>query len=458
MKNNNKNTKNNAVPNKKSRKALIITTSIILVVALICIVIATVMGLGGNKVNDPVLEYKGTKLPLAFYNLMLSKTKGNLSRAGYDVTSIKFWDSESPVSGMTNAEYYTERTMQTCKLYLLSLYIFEKEGYELPKSYYDSVDQEIADLIDIGYIGGGSEERLNQILAIYGVDIESYREALIIKGKAEYVQTQIFGSNGSKIGDELKEEYYEKYYHRFKQIFVANFYYTYETDEYGYEVYFTPDLSKPLYDMENGVLGFDDEGDYLRDKYNQKIYFEADDQGKPILDKPLYDKENGERNPTEKCYYTDAQMQERYAMAQNIAGSISPENYAAFEAEMEKFNDAADSAEQNPDGYYLSDIASYGYYGYMGNILSALKDMDEGDCDIVKSDEGYHIVMKYELDDSAYSDSDKSVWFDNFTATIMTDVFKERYSDILENIVINEENLAKAESIKIAGINFDYWK
>ena len=40
----------------------------------------------------------------------------------------------------------------------------------------------------------------------------------------------------------------------------------------------------------------------------------------------------------------------------------------------------------------------------------------------------------------------------------MTEVFKNKYSDILENIEIIEENLAKAESIKIAGINYDYWR
>jgi hypothetical protein len=66
--------------------------------------------------------------------------------------------------------------------------------------------------------------------------------------------------------------------------------------------------------------------------------------------------------------------------------------------------------------------------------------------------------MKYALDTGAFSDSDKSVWFDNFTATIMTEVFKEKYKDILENMEIIEENLAKCESIKFIGINFDYWK
>ena len=452
--------------NKRTRRALVITTAIILAVAIIFTAVAVIIGINQNKVKDPVLEYKGARLPLTFYSLMLSRTKGSLSRNGYNVNSIAFWESESRVAGKTNAEYYTERTLETCKLYLLSVYLFDKEGLKLPDEYYASIDAEIADYIDLGYIGGGSEEKFNQILAPYGVDIESYREALIIKGKAEYFQEYLFGSGASKISDELKKEYYEKYYHRFKQILVSKYYYEYETDELGYEIYFSKDLSKPLYDSKSGVVAFDEDGMYLRDKYDEKIYFEKDEDGNPILDKPLYDKENGVRQPitedgvAKKVYYTEAEMQERYRKAQEIMNSVSNGNFAAFEGEMEKFNDASDSAEQNPDGYYLSALASSGYYeaDYLNKILSRLGTMTAGERAIVESDEGYHVVMKYPLDSGAFSDSDKAVWFDNFTATIMTEVFKEKYRDILDNMTVIEENLAKCESIKFIGINFDYWK
>ena len=452
--------------NKKTRKALIIITASVLAVAIALTAIAVIIGINQNKVKDPVLEYKGSKLPLAFYSLMLSRTKGGLARSGYDVRSIAFWESESPVLGKTNAEYYTERTLETCKLYLLSVYLFDSEGLTLPDEYYASIDSEIADYIDLGYVGDGSEEKFNQILAPYGVDIESYREALIIKGKAEYFQEYLFGSGGSKISDELKKEYYEKYYHRFKQILVSKYYYEYEKDAFGCEIYFSGDSAKPLYDTKNGVVGFDKDQMYIRDKYQEKIYFEKDENGEAILDKPLYDKENGVRHSVmedgvaKKVYYSEAQMAERYALAQEIMNSVSRDNFAAFESEMEKFNDASDSAEQNPDGYYLSALASSGYYeaDYLNKILSRLGTMTAGERAIVESDEGYHIVMKYPLDSGAFSDSDKAVWFDNFTATIMTEVFKEKYRDILDNMNVIEENLAKCESIKFIGINFDYWK
>lgn len=452
--------------NKKTRKALIIITASVLAVAIALTAIAVIIGINQNKVKDPVLEYKGSKLSLAFYSLMLSRTKGGLARSGYDVRSIAFWESESPVPGKTNAEYYTERTLETCKLYLLSVYLFDSEGLTLPDEYYASIDSEIADYIDLGYVGDGSEEKFNQILAPYGVDIESYREALIIKGKAEYFQEYLFGSGGSKISDELKKEYYEKYYHRFKQILVSKYYYEYEKDAFGCEIYFSGDSAKPLYDTKNGVVGFDKDQMYIRDEYQEKIYFEKDENGEAILDKPLYDKENGVRHPVmvdgvaQKVYYTEAQMAERYALAQEIMNSVSRDNFAAFESEMEKFNDASDSAEQNPDGYYLSALASSGYYeaDYLNKILSRLGTMTAGERAIVESDEGYHVVMKYPLDSGAFSDSDKAVWFDNFTATIMTEVFKEKYRDILDNMTVIEENLAKCESIKFIGINFDYWK
>ena len=465
------NTEQNAKPQKgidaRSRRALIVTTAIILALALACTTVAVIIGINQNKVVDPVLEYENAKLPLTFYSLMLSKTKASLARNGYEVTSMKFWNAASPVEGKTNAEYYTERTLETCKLYLLSVYLFDKEGLKLPASYYESIDAEIADYIELGYIGDGSEEKFNEILSQYGFDAEAYREALIIKGKAEYFQEYLFGSNGSKINNDLKDEYYEKYFYRFKQILISNYYYEYETDEFGYEMYFEGDTNKPLYDTENGVVGFDDNNKYLRDKYEEKIYFEKDEDGKPILDKPLYDIENGVKHPVtdeggapKKFYYTDEQMQERYNKAEEIMSSVSDRNYAAFEAEMEKFNDAAEGASENPDGYYLSALSSGSYVGYeyLNDILLKLMDLSEGGRAIVKTEEGYHVVMRYALDDGAYADEDKAVWFDNFTATIMTEVFKEKYKSILENMLVIEENLSLAESITVIGINYDYWK
>lgn len=450
----------------KKRRALIVTTAIILAVVIVLAAVA-VVHFTQNRVVDPVLEYKDAKLSLAFYSLMLSKTKGNLARAGYEVTKVKFWEAESTVKGKTNAEYYTERTMETCKLYLLSAYLFDKEGLKLPESYYAEIDQEIEDCISLGYIGGGSEEKFNEILMRYGFTVDDYREALILKSKAEYLQTYLFGSGGSKISDELKEEYYENYYYRFKQIFVAKYYYTYEVDEFGYEMYFSGESNTPLYDQENGKVAFDENNKYLRDKYGEVIYFEVDENGEPIEEKPLYDTENGVKHPVRdedgvalKHYYTDAEIAEKYQNAMNIMSSVNKGNFATFEAQMEKFNDAADSAAQYSDGYYLSSVTSNGYgdYAYLNDILAKLIEMEVGELDIVESSEGYHIVMKYELDAGAFADDDKSVWFDNFTATVMTNIFKTKYSDILENIEINEENLAKAESIIVIGTNYDYWK
>ena len=449
------------------KKKLIIITACILAVAIVAVTVAAVVGFNLNKVKDPVLQYERAKLPLTFYSLMLSRTKASLARSGYDVTSTKFWNAESPAEGKTNAEYYTERTLETCKLYLLSVYLFDKEGLKLPKTYYDMIDEEIDDCINLSYIGNGSEDKLNEILGRYGADIESYREALIIKSKAEYLQLYLFGEGGSKIGADLKDEYYKAHYERFKQILIANYYYTYETDEFGNEMYFTADLTKTLYDSKNGVVGIDENNEYLYDKYDQRIYFEKDADGKPILDKPLYDKENGVRQPVcdedgnaIKNYYSDAEMAKREALAKEISESIGKDNFAAFESEMEKLNDARDGAALNPDGYYLNDITSDGYggYDYLNKIFAELRGMAVGENRVVSTSEGYHIVMKYSLDDGAYDDEDKSAWFDNFVPTIMTEVFKNKYSDILQNIEIIEENLAKAESIKIAGINYDYWR
>ena len=434
-------------------------------IALICSILALAIVAGvalaiilGSKKNDEiaVLEYDGISIPLSFYELMLSRTKANIARDMGSEKLDEFFASESPVKGKTNEQYYNELVLESCKYYLAALYIFEDEKIKLPQSYYDQIDQDVQDCIDIDYIAG-SEERLNEILSEYGVDIESYKNAFITHSKYEYLHTALYGDNGSKIGAAVKQGFAEDHYHRFKQIVIPSYYYVYETDKNGDLMYFDPATGNPIYDTENGDYIMGSDGNYLRDKYGVKIAFDADEN-------ILYDKVNGVLKIVDDTihYYDESELEAQKQKALEIANSISNNNYSAFEAKAEE--NAVPVLEMDSNAtldYYVSEIdqASYtGKYAYMNDLYLEIKDMAIGEVKMIETEYGYHIVMKYKIEDGAFSDSANEVWFENFNTALVTEVFSNKCESILPNIQINEESLKSAKSITEIGINYDYWK
>lgn len=434
-------------------------------IALICSILALAIAAGvavavilGSKKNDEitVLEYDGVSIPLSFYELMLSRTKANIARDMGSEKLDEFFASESPVKGKTNEQYYNELVLESCKYYLAALAIFKEQKIKLPDSYYEQIDQDIQDCIDIDYIAG-SEERLNEILAEYGVNKDTYKEAFIIHSKYEYLHTALYGDDGSKIGAAVKQEYMEEHYHRFRQILVPAYYYEYETDAYGNQVYFDPASGYPKYDTENGNYIMGEDKNYLRDSYGVKIAFDEDGN-------VLYDKANGVLKIVDnKTYnYSEEELALKKEEAEAILASISKGNYSAFEAKAESMIvPVLDMDNSSVSDYYVSDIdsASYtGNYAYMSVLYDAIKDMDEGEVSMVKTEYGYHIIMKYDIEDGAFSDSANEIWFENFTSSLVSTLFSNKCESILPNIQINEESLKSAKSIAEIGINYDYWK
>ena len=440
---------------KSSKKIWIICISVLLVVAIAAGVIAVILN---SKKEDviAVLEYEGVEIPLSFYELMLSRTKASIAREMGTENLDSFFAAESNVKGKTNEQYYNELVLESCKYYLAALYIFEDEKIKLPQSYYDQINQDVQDCIDIDYIAG-SEEKLNEILSEYGVNIESYKDAFITHSKYEYLHTALYGEDGSKIGAGVKQSFAEEHYHRFKQIIIPSYYYVYETDENGDLMYFDPATGNPIYDTENGDYIMGSDGNYLRDKYGVKIAFDADEN-------ILYDKTTGVIKMVDDTihYYDENDLKAQKEKAIEIANSISKNNYSAFEAKAEANVIPVLEMDSNADAdYYVSDIdqASYtGKYAYMNDLYLGIKDMDIGDVKMIETDYGYHIVMKYKIADGAFSDSENEIWFENFTTALVTQVFSNKCSSVLPNIKVNDENLAKAKSITEIAINYDYWK
>ena len=103
--------KNTPVKNSKKR-LLIVITAVVLAVALCAGAVIGVIYYINNHVADPVIEYDGQKIPLSFYELMLSRMKGELARNQYEVDDESFWNSDSGVNGQNYEEYYNDAVLE----------------------------------------------------------------------------------------------------------------------------------------------------------------------------------------------------------------------------------------------------------------------------------------------------------------------------------------------------------
>lgn len=438
--------------NKKNKNIFVRGLLFAVISALLCGVFGGCDGKGDKKAEEPIFECGECSIPLSYYELLLSRTKGNLARGKYEVNSDEFWDTDAG-GGQNYEETFNNLILENCKKNLAALVLFDKYGLELPESVISEIDEEIAFYID--YDGDGSKEKFNELIADFGVDADSLREAYIIEAKNKYLLEYLYG-DGSLITAPVKEEFYQENYYRFKQILISNYYYEYEKDSQGNTIYFDVESGKRLYDTEKGSFIYDEDGNMYRDKDGTVIYFDAEGN-------ILYDTVNGqpsvvldESGEAVVHYYSDAEMEERYQLLQSINLEASAGGKATFEALAAQYSDSAAGDKSYPDGYYLSPVEKSGYEDYMLMILEALQNTDVGDMTLLESDYGYHIIMRYELDEGKYDDGKYAEWFDNFDDQLIFKLFDAECQKILPDITVDQENLDKARSIRDLGINFDY--
>ncbi|MBQ4091154.1 MAG: hypothetical protein IJC64_02425 [Clostridia bacterium] len=421
--------------------------------ALVCAFACCMLASCSADKKDTALELGEHKISVSFYEFMLSRMKGELARDKYDVSAgSDFWNAN--VSGKSREQYYNELVLDRCKNYLAALALYEEEGLSLSSATLESIEEEIAFYVD--YDGQGSEQKLNAILKKYGADVDVLREIYVIEAKYQQLMTLLYGSGGSQISDGVKEQYYKENYYRFKQIFVSDYYYKYQLDEAGSVIYFDPETSKPIYDSENGHKIYDSEGMAQKDSFGTTIYYDGEG-------KPLYDMERGYPTPildgngeAVKYDYTPEQMEIRVGRMQLLLNKLEDGDFAAFEAEIPdwKLYDGAD--EYYTEGYYLSRIECAGYEPYMLDILEALEGAEAGEINVVESEHGYHVIMKYELDGGKYADAEYAEWFASFNESLKNKLFLDKCRKLYGDIAVNEEILKGARSIKEIGTNFDY--
>ena len=467
--------------NKRSKK----TVKIISVVLAFVMVAVSLCSCSTNT-RTVAKDESGNKISVAMYSLMTSLLKGDLA---YYITynygsynSSEFWNTVTDgETQMTYKDYYTYIIDEKVKVYLAALTLFDELGLSLTDAEIEAIDAELEEYIEND--GDGSKNILNQILGEYGANYKTLREYKIMNAKIAKLETYLYGSNASQISDGAKQEFLEKNYVAFKQILFPTFSYEYEIDKFGDDIYFAVDKDgeylvgefqdgtkyyKISYDTVNGIsVDSNNDGILDKDDNGETIYYKADSENLHIA----YDVKNGKRmivtdekgNEVIK-ELTSAQKDAVKKEAEEVLSLVKKGETENFEGLILIYDDnqsVTDESERN-EMYYLSTQKTYENFMTDGDILDSIcaevAKLEIGDYTLYKSDYGYHIVMKYKIEDGAFSDSANEVWFENFNTALVTEVFSNKCESILPNIQINEESLKSAKSITEIGINYDYWK
>lgn len=409
-----------------------------------------------DKTGKPLLKLDGRSVSVNLYKLYLSRIKGTLASYGYDVSSESFWNTVIDSNGNTWDDYYLETVLEELKQSLAVIYLFDELEKDGKVSFTDDDKNEIEDKINelVEYDADGSKNTFNSILSAFGANIDVLKLAYEIELKKDILVNYYYGTDASQVADNVKQEYMEENYLAFKQILIAKFYYEYTTDQNGDVVYYT-DAGWIAYDKENGTPKYGEDGTPEYDSDRNIIYYLENG-------KIAYDKVNGKRqNVTDEKgnlvikYYSDADLKEKYQLVESIVSDLGDGDTADFEDKIYKYAEYANSDPDDLKGTIYVKKLETSSYDYINSIVEAVKDENVGTIRVVESDYGYHIIMRYSLEEGAYKSDDNSVWFGTFNTDLTNKLLKTHTSKHLSDITV-EEKLLEGISLKDIGINYYY--
>lgn len=434
------------------------STRILALVCAIVLLLSSLASCGGKA--KALLTLDSQSLSVNTYRLMLSIRKGEMAFAisqGYgNANSEKFWGTVIDDSSTTYNDYYTAEVFEKAQSYLTALALFDELGLTLPNAYLKAVDEEMAALVSGD--GEGSKAKLNAILSEFGANYDILREYKLMVKKIEWLILSLYGENASKVSSTVKETYFKENYVAFQQILLSNFYYLFETDKNGDEIYYNGDGSI-AYDVQKAAYSTAENGKF--------VYYTADDR-------IAYDTENGKRKPltddkgnqlTER--YTTGEMLDRLNLAINLRDTASQGSAPTFQKLRLAYTDEDLSGEEYSDTLsYLATNVSYASispsWSTLDAIAAKLSDMGDGEVAIVQTDAGIHIVLKYPVESGAYADERYTQWFGDslyriydFNSNLINDLLTTRLADYNAKIEVNTD-LLNGLSLKTSPSNFYY--
>ncbi len=413
------------------------------------------------------------KISTNIYQLMLSQQKGKMANYIYsqyrDYNSEKFWGTTIDMATqMTNEEYYNDAVLEKAKNFLCAMKLYdelkaEKSDFKMPTSYTENIDAAIKDFIE--YDGDGSKTKLNSVLSEYGINVKMLEEFLIMEAKAAYVVDYLYGSDGSKIGEAVKTEYFNNNYVACKQILIQKFYYLYETDEDGNEIYYD-DEGAILYDTTKAPA-INADGTPKLDKNNKQIYYNDDGS-------VAYDTKNGtKRHKTDsisgesmyKMYDDETQLKLK-EKAQDIlleAGEAGINGFDVLRRENSDDYDVADTT--NGMMYYATNVQYSSFSSeFLDEIVSSLDGMKVGEVKLLESELSYNIIIKTELESGAYNNekykgyfTDETYGIFDFTYNLKSHLYSSRLSEYMSDVKVDQKVLQNCGlTIKTVAPNFNF--
>ena len=399
------------------------------------------------------------------YELLLCRMKGTLYNYGYDVDNPKFWRTIITADGATYDDYFTASIKEQASRYLIADYLFDLKGLVLTEERIETVDK----LMDIYVKQAGSKNQLNATLKEYGVNYDILRDLLILETKIDMLKDHIYGNNGELLNTGVKEDYFKENYIAFGQIFLATYSYIPENDEFGDQVYYTDEKYTAIaYDEENGQTKTDEYGKVIVDKFKNPKYFNY--EGKISYDKVngvagyevetdqdgniLTDKDGNVYKQTKN--YSTKEIEE---LAVKIDGYLK-----ACDGDIDAFLEHAEIyGEGDSDGSTTYLYSGADYYGsidssleYLDRIAEGVVKIQKGDCFVVQSEYGFHLVCKYDMESGAYDDDEHQDTFSDFYYNLIAKLFDEECKKYESSVIVNVDALEAAPTIAEVEINVLY--
>ncbi len=387
----------------------------------------------------------------------MSRTKGMLYGYGWDVSSSDIWGTIIDTSGVTVDEYYRTVTLQEVSKYAIAQYLFENKGLELTDSEKSGIDDTIDALIKYA----GSKNQLNSVLSEYGVNVKILRRIYENELKMEKVKEFYFGTDGlgADDGKERAEQYLSDNYICFKQVFLATYGYKTEVDGDGETIYFTDEkYNKIAYDEKNGKPKVDvyAQSRYETDGNGDVIYYTSD--GKIAYDETGYAKyildDDGEKQIE---YYDEAKIAEVKKQAEKLAsGKLTVEEFEKLIYDYSELDGDENGKKvyiRSEEKYYESQSSSH---KYLDEIAEKLKEADDGECVVVQSGAGFHIVYKYEVEEGIYTSEEYKDAFSTFNEDFVNMLFDELCEKYKDTVKLDEDIYDKIPHMKDVGVNILY--
>ncbi len=456
------------------KKRILRLTSLLL--ALLCCLLAAT-SCSGNGKTLLSLKKDGVSVSLSvnMFELMLSRMRGNLCYLGVTANGVTadspaFWKFQDKFDGenlQTIDKYYTDLIMENCKTYLAALYLFEQNGLSLSDTAEEEIEDRLFELVRTD--GDGSKTKLNAVLAEYGVNYNILKDIYTMEAKVAAVQKHLYGDKASGVGPAIKDEFMRENYVHFRQIFLPNYNYVYETDENKDVIYYYADGEKKdriYYDVHNGVVGYNEDGSKITDKNGDVVYFVNDGS----FTKIAYDNVSGkpaivmnkEGTQPETVQMTEKELQALALRAEGLYETLKNSTDAEFEAAISKEDANANAGTDTTydDGYYLQKNLDYLIAGesnkYLADIVEAMEEAENGEVVLIESVHGYFVIKKYEFTEQAYEKEENQTWFENFNDDLVEKLFLDECKKLFDDIKIDEKVLAAAPSIKDVGVNYNY--